>query len=889
MSLRSPVAWFVPFLVVLAAAPAHAQPSPDEIAKAIRDLASPKFRVREKASAVLWSGGRKAEMAILRALKKADLETARRAEKVLEKFRWGIYPDTPKEVLPLIARYRSGQPADRTGVLRELFQRGRAHYRLIARLLAAENTPQQRAQVASAFLRSEVEPALRKRLREHDFAGLEDLLEIRTLNGSAKTARDYAVCLLLNGRLDRAIAPLAAYAELPGRKREAHLLAQLCRVKGDLSAARRFAEKAGDLDLLQAILVEQGDWKELSARADKLVGEDGLLDFKAFFHRRAGNTQAFERAVAELIKTARANPAAGAGTVWWEVKTLFLNDRPAEAMMILEQDQNEDGILEMLIRQRRFNEALRRLDRNAKQNDNAHQIATIRKARLLNHLGEMEVARKLLDGIRKKAVSSSGSWKLCTTLLEAEREVGRTDETMRLWAQLVERGPPKATANFAPQPSPAQYAGDLLGKLLGRETSELHAWWVFLRAKYGGAISARSRPTEQTLSTVKQLKQILDGKLPREEFTALVREALATARKKPRTEQESRLNGLADTCRRVGRDDLLRACLEASAEAVGSQAAHVNLAKFLAGKKLWADVAAVCVRARKRYPDDGVLTLLHGHALKQSGRAAEGRELEKAARLLPLADGDARHALAKTLAELGRHDEARREFALVTRSGLRMAWTTREAWRELSGYAARAGDDLRAAACWERWYLGVIGRGSFFLSHEPYIWVPYRLHFLRARGLLAKGDESGALAEIRVCQRLLPNEIETAATFVPLLARHKHKHEADELFAKTYATYQALCKEYPHCDWAHNSLAWLSARCRRNLDVALEHGREAVRLAPDNARFLDTLAEVHFQRGERDEAVQLMRRCIQLVPSREYYRNQLRRFEAGDRSKEVKE
>ena len=44
----------------------------------------------------------------MRALRKADLETVRRAEKILEKFRWGIYPETPKDVLPLIAKYRAG-------------------------------------------------------------------------------------------------------------------------------------------------------------------------------------------------------------------------------------------------------------------------------------------------------------------------------------------------------------------------------------------------------------------------------------------------------------------------------------------------------------------------------------------------------------------------------------------------------------------------------------------------------------------------------------------------------------------------------------------------------------------------------------------------------------
>ena len=45
---------------------------------------------------------------------------------------------------------------------------------------------------------------------------------------------------------------------------------------------------------------------------------------------------------------------------------------------------------------------------------------------------------------------------------------------------------------------------------------------------------------------------------------------------------------------------------------------------------------------------------------------------------------------------------------------------------------------------------------------------------------------------------------------------------------------------------------------------------------------LDTLAEVHFQRGDRDQALQLMKKCIELDPKNRYFRDQLKRFEAGD-------
>jgi Flp pilus assembly protein TadD len=77
----------------------------------------------------------------------------------------------------------------------------------------------------------------------------------------------------------------------------------------------------------------------------------------------------------------------------------------------------------------------------------------------------------------------------------------------------------------------------------------------------------------------------------------------------------------------------------------------------------------------------------------------------------------------------------------------------------------------------------------------------------------------------------------------------------------------------------------LSACCGRNLDGALEHARKAVELAPDNAGYIDTLAEVYFQRGDKDKAVAAQRKAVELDPKKSYNRKKLARIEAGDPSK----
>jgi len=42
------------------------------------------------------------------------------------------------------------------------------------------------------------------------------------------------------------------------------------------------------------------------------------------------------------------------------------------------------------------------------------------------------------------------------------------------------------------------------------------------------------------------------------------------------------------------------------------------------------------------------------------------------------------------------------------------------------------------------------------------------------------------------------------------------------------------------------------------------------------------LAEVYFQRGDKDKAVAAQKKAVELEPNRAYFRKQLKRIEAGD-------
>ena len=105
------------------------------------------------------------------------------------------------------------------------------------------------------------------------------------------------------------------------------------------------------------------------------------------------------------------------------------------------------------------------------------------------------------------------------------------------------------------------------------------------------------------------------------------------------------------------------------------------------------------------------------------------------------------------------------------------------------------------------------------------------------------------------------------------------KELAERLFRHQYDLLSAVARDYPDSGFHRNNLAWLAARCHRELDAALVNGEKAVELTPDYPGYLDTLAEVHFQRGNRQRAVELEQRVVRMAPRNKTFRDQLERFE----------
>jgi len=132
---------FTLIAIAPAADPPAKPPTKEEIAAWIKGLGSDSFETREQASQALWKAGKTAEPALRQVLKSGDPEAIRRAREILDKFDWGIYPDTPEAIITLIDEYRFTTLETRAPLVSKLLDQGSAGHAALMKIAAMEKDP----------------------------------------------------------------------------------------------------------------------------------------------------------------------------------------------------------------------------------------------------------------------------------------------------------------------------------------------------------------------------------------------------------------------------------------------------------------------------------------------------------------------------------------------------------------------------------------------------------------------------------------------------------------------------------------------------------------------------------------------------------------------------
>ncbi len=149
---------------------------------------------------------------------------------------------------------------------------------------------------------------------------------------------------------------------------------------------------------------------------------------------------------------------------------------------------------------------------------------------------------------------------------------------------------------------------------------------------------------------------------------------------------------------------------------------------------------------------------------------------------------------------------------------------------------------------------------------------------LQAGIAIEAGHSDEAVALLRRLIDQQPSNSSLIEDLYPRLVEAGRQEEADEFYQKLNQYGEDALALFPNSMQDLNSNAWLKARCGKDLDTALERSEQSNQLSKDNEAYLDTLAEVHFQRGDRSKAIEISEKAVKLSDNDFLLHHQLERF-----------
>ncbi|HEV3142721.1 MAG TPA: hypothetical protein VGZ47_02435 [Gemmataceae bacterium] len=870
--------------LLLIAVPAFAvPPAQEDIDKAVRELGDKRFAVREKATKTLWEAGAAAEPALRKAAESGDAETVRRAKALLDKFEWGIYPDTPGEIATLITQFKTGDQAVRVEVVSKLIALGRTGFPTLRRLVQRTTDAEERKAVFEQMSQraQQTVPAM---ILAGDLAFADELLELCLAGSSEQAPVNYAAFQLLRGELDSAVERWQKEFRDPKLDAKAgEVLVHLYKIKGDFASTAKIAEQMENDPLLESVLWEASDWKGLAKlirkRGDGQPRDPQTIGAQIGILALAGDNDGHEKWLNDLRNLVQTEDIYN----WlYGIEALLLNGHAKEAMDLLVDKKRTPGItFDLLCAQLRFREALELANSAEKLESEEGFTLKAHKARLLYLLGERDQALELFTLLADEKCAQANVRDICEVIKILNRLAlhEKADEICaRCLNMLATRN--QADGYF----NQADGYFNLFEPLFGKNATLGVVWWRFLRDQY-----AQEAPGK----TMKKVRDLLEGKpVPdRDELCRKIAEWNVPLRQDGSVAihvadmisyKAVPLLCAAEAMRAAGQDQAAQKYFEKAAEAGAS--VDLRYGDFLAGKQRFLEAALPYEKAASKQPDQPLALFLQGWALIKAGKEKEGRRCQELAHWMPLGNEQARFEYAEELEKRGFADAARQEKDFILKTGWYRNWYISNLLGESARQAAHNHDYTAAALAYQKSIIGCMRIGATYAENSGYLVVPQVPVHYRIRQLLAEGKFEQAAKEIRACLDVLPGSVELAIGLAPELEKKGRKKEAEELYSHVSRRLEQLCREHPQSAYLHNDCAWLAANCRRDLDNALKHAKEAVKLEPKAAGYFDTLAEVHFRRGEHDKAIELMNQCIALKPRNPYYRKQLERFSKGDKN-----
>ncbi len=870
----STAAWMV------AAAPAPSVESgskrPDQpLTALIQDLADHKFRVRETASQEIWKIGEPALGALQEAAAGQDPEQAYRANELIRKIQLHITPDTDPAVIALVERYAKASANEKPGLFDQM--RKRRAWRQLLKLYASETSPDLQSRL-ERLIEGVAVVAARERILAGDPAGAREFLEMAPADAAGLLA--LADFHRSQGSLD---AELKRAKTLNGRQADAWQLA-LHRAAGNLEAARNSATKAGELKIAAALSALLGDplpWLHIN----ESDGDGGGIHrpyTEAAIKRWLGK----ELRAADLEPLVRSANSKNRDERQRGVNSLFLLGEPAlaEKGYAALSRLAAFSYFESL---ERIPEALEMLGLDPENPDYTKWVGDYFKRMAVEGAGndedvELDSQELILLG---NFLERRGLHDLCAKAFSAPLATlaeKNPNAFVDLLAQLF-GGDPTMHGESMGMPVVAKqaaiaWAGDnadrweeIINAAFGEQDEIIDLWeWL--------------ADLEPGIGRVERFDAMLvlcgfgrDPDLLRKKWLELAWKAIERAPDQNRGRLLERMGSILDQNPDVINNLKLWDQLPEHRRMENSWRTHI-LDLSAAGR--WADAASFFQQQIEKIADSRLDPQPSLHAclaacLRNTGRVAEADAQDQFVDTLALGNdaieiangyaygGDYQRA-ADWLARATRQNAPESQYFGIALKLYAATLLEQGKWKEA---AALAEVNAQAAATVDS------------SSASPLADLRLRLQSDLGRALtLLPSDRARAIAILGKSHASLPSDGSLADDFFPAVRKMGLIKEHDEWFGTTWDFMSAVLQKFPDSDNTCNTAAWLAARACRKLAPAEKLLQHALALNPEQPAYLDTMAEIHFAKGNRAKAVEWSSEAINFMPLDTMLRRQHARF-----------
>jgi hypothetical protein len=846
--------------------------APAAIEQAVKDLGHDDFAVRERATEYLIRAGEAAVPAVQAAVKSTDPEVALRARIVLKRVASGLPPGTSPELATLIDEF---QAADRNKKLNLIFKIERPEeIRVLTETIAKEKDASQR-QTLDSFLRSRISSLAAQHFRTNRIDDAAAVL--RSREGDTAAEAMLLTLQLVTGRLpQRAEQLTAALAARPDPAQQRRL-ALVHRAAGDLAQARAAAERLETRDLALWLAIEAADSPAaLRINRQRSAGQEPTIEQLALtlaLAHYAQDANEFQAAKEEITKRAADRPA----DLWPAAEALLVAEQFDEAIELLKRGVPAAAFY-LLWYRHDFDAAFAlagaapgttfdaawyaRLPEgnlvptslSLRRSDYAGDIAAV-----LHYVGRKDEARQVLDVLReavRREPATSLAW---YDLVEADLRMGLRERALEDAAVPLSRPadmprePPEVAVNYV-------FSTNVLNELYGREFVQRHS------SVWSLALAACDDDARAALPLVEPLFHLPAArKLSPEERRARLDALLALPTGRDAYRHGQFLQQVASLAARLGEEDVAYRYRARGTTMARSGTTFVYLQRGLdaASDRDWPTAAQHLRRYERASSSSSQQQEQLGIALLKLGQSEEGRKLLEQALKWRIEPG-AYLMQAQLLLSQDLESEAAERFRTATRLMPPGEVLTINAFNSL-GNALNVAAPAEAVTLWKINMLGPLLAGSD-MTLDLYLKNAAVIRRESARAAIQAGEfqeaADHALAELAA----MPGDVVGVEQLVPLLDENGQAELADEVFARSVASYARVCEKFPQAAAHRNLLARTSARCNRRLDEALALAKEAIALDAENANYLATLAEVHLARGDKTAAIAAAEAGLALEP-----------------------